>query len=73
MTIGVRLKEDELAAVHQRFRRYCIHTPTDLIRGYLNGEISRSGRTDKIERLLLRLKKKCVLENILILLTRAGY
>lgn len=57
-TIGVRLKEDELAALHQRFRMDGFRTLTDLVKGYVNGEISRPSKSDHIETLLFRLKEK---------------
>lgn len=62
--VAVRLKEDDLAALNQRFRIDGFETLSDLVRGYLNGEISRAGRTDKVERLLMRLKEINITDTI---------
>jgi len=57
-TLGLRLKESELAALNQRFRLDGFENLSDLVRGYLNGEVSHAANTDHVERLLLRLKEK---------------
>ena len=57
-TLGVKLKESEIAALNQRFKLNGFETLGDLVRSYLHGELSRTGATDHIERLLLRLKEK---------------
>jgi hypothetical protein len=57
-TLGVKLRESEIAALHQRFKINGFETLGDLVRGYLNGELSTSSGTDQIEKLLMRLKEK---------------
>ncbi len=57
-TVGVKLKESEIAALNQRFKLNGFATLGDLVRSYLNGELSTSGGTDQIERLLMRLKER---------------
>jgi hypothetical protein len=57
-SLGVRLKESDIAALNQRFRLDGFRNLSDLVRTYLNGELLRSTTTDHIERLLLRLKDK---------------
>ena len=57
-SVGVRLKESDLAALNQRFRLDGFTNLSDLVRTYLNGELLRSTTTDHIERLLLQLKDK---------------
>ena len=57
-SLGVRLKENDLAALNQRLRLDGFSTLSDLVRIYLNGELVRSKATDHIERLLVRLKEK---------------
>lgn len=57
-TLGLRLKESELAALNQRFRLDGFDNLSDLVRSYLNGEVSRAAKTDHVERLLLRLREK---------------
>jgi len=57
-SLGVRLKESDIAALNQRFRLDGFDNLSDLVRAYLNGELLRSSSTDHVERLLLRLKEK---------------
>lgn len=57
-TVGVKLKESDIAALNQRFRIDGFETLGDLVRSYLDGRLSASGKTDQIERLLLRLKER---------------
>ena len=57
-SLGVRLKESDIAALNQRFRLDGFKNLSELVRTYLNGELLRSSTTDHIERLLLRLKDK---------------
>jgi hypothetical protein len=57
-TLGVKLRESEIAALNQRFKINNFETLGDLVRSYLNGELSTTGGTDQIERLLMRLKEK---------------
>jgi len=57
-TIAVRLNENDLAMLNQRFHIDGFETLSDLVRGYLSGDISRAGRSDQVERLLMRLKEK---------------
>lgn len=57
-SLGVRLKESDIAALNQRFRIDGFRNLSDLVRTYLDGELLRSATTDHVERLLLRLKDK---------------
>ena len=57
-SLGVRLKESDLAALNKRFLLDGFNSLSDLVRTYLNGELLRSSTTDHVERLLLRLREK---------------
>jgi hypothetical protein len=57
-TLAVRLNENDVATLNQRFRLDSFRNLSDLVRAYLNGELLRSSTTDHIEHLLLRLKDK---------------
>lgn len=56
--VAVRLNETDLAALNQRFHLDGFKSLSDVVRGYLDGEIRRAGRTDQVEKLFLRLKEK---------------
>lgn len=61
-SLGVRLKESDLAALNQRLRMDGFSKLSDLVRTYLNGELLRSKTTDHIERLIIRLKDKDIVD-----------
>ena len=57
-SIGLRLKENDLAVLNHRFKLDGFENLSDLVRSYLNGEITKSAKPDLLSRLLLRLKEK---------------
>lgn len=61
-TLAIRLKEGDVAALNQRFRLDSFGNLTELVRAYLDGQLIRSSTTDHIERLLLRLKEKEIID-----------
>ena len=61
-SLGVRLKESDLAALNQQLRLDGFSTLSDLVRTYLNGELVRAEATGHIERLLIRLKEKDIVD-----------
>ncbi|WP_415282427.1 integrase [Candidatus Nitrososphaera sp. FF02] len=61
-TLAIRLKESDVAALNQRFRLDSFGNLTELVRAYLDGQLIRSSTTDHIERLLLRLKEREIID-----------
>jgi intergrase/recombinase len=57
-TIGTRIKEDDLAALNQRFKIDGFSGLSDLLYAYLNGQVAKAGRTPQVEHLLMRLRDK---------------
>jgi hypothetical protein len=63
-SLGLRLKESDLAILNQRFKIDGFENLSDMVKSYLNGEIARSNsnKTDQLLRLLLRLKEKKIVD-----------
>lgn len=57
-SMGLRLKQEELAALNQLFKIDGFASLSDLVHSYLNGELSKSANTAQVDRLLKRLKER---------------
>ena len=57
-SLGLRLREDELAALNQLFKIDGLTNLSDLVHSYLNGELSKSANTVQVDSLLKRLKDR---------------
>jgi hypothetical protein len=57
-SLGLRLKQEELAALNQLFKIDGFTSISDLVHSYLNGELSKTANTEEVERLLKRLKER---------------
>jgi len=63
-SLGLRLKENDLAILNQCFKIDGFENLFDTVKSYLHGEIARSNsnKTDHLSRLLLRLKEKNIVD-----------
>ena len=57
-SLGLRLRQEELAALNQLFKIDGFANLSDLVHSYLNGELSKSCNTVEVDRLLKRLKDR---------------
>jgi hypothetical protein len=61
-SLGLRMKESSLAILNQRFKIDGFENLSDMVKGYMNGEITKSNKTDQLSRLLLRIKEKNIVD-----------
>ncbi|HXV45957.1 MAG TPA: hypothetical protein VD736_04725 [Nitrososphaera sp.] len=60
-SLGLRLNQEDLAALHQLLRIDGFRSVSDLVHSYINGQMSKSGNNgniQQVDRLLKRLKEK---------------
>lgn len=63
-SMGLRLKQEELGALNQLFKIDGFTSLSDLVHSYLNGELSKSGNTAQVDRLLKRLKERNIADTL---------
>src|SRR6185503_14712806 len=56
-SLGLRLRQEEIATLNQLFKIDGFSSLSDLVHGYLRGELSKSQNTPEIERLFKRLRQ----------------
>jgi hypothetical protein len=61
-SLGFRMNETELAIINQRFKIDGFKNLSEMAHSYMNGEITKSNKTDQLSRLLIRLKEKNIVD-----------